>query len=111
MTKILDPLDVNGRLYHQIAYLLDQMEGDPTISLGDRIKALIAVGRIQTIFVGLRKENRSDPDAGSAVRKYAGAFKNAAGGRKTRGRPSAAAAAVEADADTGLDYGDDDDAA
>jgi hypothetical protein len=108
MTKVLDPLDINGRLYRQIGELLDQMEGDPTISLGDRIKALIAVGRIQTIFVGLRKENRSDPDAGSAVRKYAGAFKNAAGGRKARGRPSAAAAA----ADDELDLDDDgDDAA
>jgi hypothetical protein len=84
MAKIFDPLDVNGRLYRQIGKLLSQLEEAEDLGIRDRIAALVAVGRIQTIFVGLRKENQGDPDAGSAVRKYSGVFKtdHATGGRK-----------------------------
>ena len=49
-----------------------------------RMAALVALARIQYVFVSLRKEKAGDDvDAGSAVRKYAGAFKaNDPRGRK-----------------------------
>lgn len=105
MAKPVDTLNVNGRLYKQISDLLHQLESDPNITVRERIAALVAVGRVQTIFVGLRKENKDDPDAGSAVRKYASAFsKNATG----RGKKTARAAAASDDFDAG-DWDDDDD--
>lgn len=88
----LDPLNINARLYKQLDLLLDQLEtrddadDGPKITLKERIAALIAVGRIQTIFAGLRKKDPDDPDAGSSVRKYAGAFKNEAGRGAKGGR-------------------------
>lgn len=83
---VLDPENINGRLYAQVAVLLTQLEVGEHITLKERIAALIAIGRIQTIFAGLRREKTSDEDAGSTVRKYADAFKNDAGGRKKRAR-------------------------
>ena len=99
MAKQVDSLKVNERLYRQIAKVLDDLEqrGDE-LTIRDRIAALVAVGRIQTIFVSLRKEHQDDGNAGSAVRKYSGAFtakapnatrsrKKAAGRTKTRPEP------------------------
>lgn len=84
--KPLDPLNVNERLYRQVAALLDQLEKERDLGLRERIAALVAVGRIQTIFVALRKEGAHDgPAAGSAVRKYASAFASHAGGRRKKG--------------------------
>lgn len=108
-----DPLNVNARLYNQIAALLDELEAKPKkggspIGIRERIAALIAIGRIQTIFVGLRKESGSGRNAGSSVRKYASAFKDANRGRKASGRRAAVAAA---DDDFEPDDGTGDDAA
>ena len=86
----LDPKSINSRLYNQVDAMLEALE-DPEahITLKERIAALIAIGRIQVIFMGLRKEKLDDnAGAGSAVRKYAGAFKaDDPRERKTRPRP------------------------
>lgn len=87
----LDPKNINGRLYAQVSELLTQLETSEHITIKERIAALIAIGRVQTIFVGLRKEKSGDDTAGSTVRKYAGAFKNDPGGRKKRARGGTAA--------------------
>jgi hypothetical protein len=95
-SDVYDPLRIGERLYQQVAVLLDQLEArdDPDsgakITLKERIAALIAVGRLQTIFAALRRKEPDDPDAGSAVRKYAGAFKDETGrGKKGSRRPPA----------------------
>lgn len=101
--KSTDPLDLNGRLYNQVGCLLDQLEkrdeddGAIKITLKERIAALIAVGRIMTIFAGLRKREPDDPNAGAAVRRYAGAFKQdeAGGGKTGRRRRGAASRPAE----------------
>lgn len=80
-----DPLQVNARLYLQISELLGQLEAMEGLTIRERVAALVAIGRIQTIFVGLRKEKGLyDGNAGAAVRKYSSAFalKNDTGGRK-----------------------------
>lgn len=85
-----DPLDVNTRLYRQISQLLTEMEQQDAyqrITLRERIAAIIAIGRIQTIFVGLRKENPG-VGSGSTVRKYQAAFKNDISGRKKIAGPA-----------------------
>ena len=110
--KPVDRLNVNARLYNQIAKLLDDLEeqdAEDPLDIKTRIAALIAIGRIQTVFVGLRKENRDGgPGAGSAVRKYARAFKTdgARGGTKDTRRPRRAAAEQLPDDDF-IDDGDD----
>ena len=87
----LDPKSINSRLYGQVSTLLSQLE-DPEghITLKERIAALIAIGRLQVIFMGLRKEKTDDHagTAGSAVRKYAGAFADDNRRRKARPRPA-----------------------
>lgn len=107
-----DPLNINARLYRQIARLLDDLEAADVkemLDIKERIAALIAVARIQTVFVTLRKEGKLGPtsrSAGSAVRKYASAFKANAGGRRA---PRSRSAAADLGGD---DFGDDgDDAA
>ena len=40
----------------------------------ERVQALVAIARIQLVFMGLRKEKTDEPERGSAVRKYAAAF-------------------------------------
>lgn len=107
MAQASDPHNVNGRLYNQIAKLLDDLEqrdANEKVTIKERIAALIAVARIQTIFMTLRREHAdASGTTGSTVRKYAGAFKADAGRRR-------AAAARAAAADTGLDdFADDDD--
>ena len=65
-----------------------------------RISALIAVGRILTIFAALKKQDYDYGNTGSAVRKYAAAFArpDATGGRKNAPR---SAQPVEFDSDGG----------
>jgi hypothetical protein len=75
MPSNFDPLNVNVRLYEQVSEMLSQLENSPNITLRERIAALIAIGRIQVLFVNLRKEKINDPGSGSSVRKYAAAFK------------------------------------
>ena len=101
-----DPLDINGRLYKQIGRLIDDLESadrDEIITTPQRISALIAVGRILTIFAALKKSDYDYGNSGSAVRKYAAAFArpDAARGGKAGSRSSNI---VEFDRD-----GDDDD--
>lgn len=107
----LDPLDVNQRLYRQIARLLDDLEDADNklrVTLPQRISAMIAIGRIQVIFKGLRAESHEPDNVGSAVKRYARTFKkNAARGRTAySGRRRAQVVDID-DADAG----DDDDAA
>jgi hypothetical protein len=115
--KTNDPKSINSRLYNQVAVLLDQLEAPvidgPKITLKERITALIAIGRLQVMFVGLRKEKADEPERGSSVRKYAEAFAaNDARRGKDRGGP--APAADEPDLNHGFggggeaDDGDDD---
>lgn len=102
----LDPKNVNSRLYAQISRLLDDLAGnDEDIGIRERIAALVAIARIQTLFMGLRKEERpSDRATGSAVRKYSTAFKNAGGRGKARGGRAAPASEPITDDDFGSDY-------
>jgi hypothetical protein len=72
-----DPLQINARLYNQIGKLLDDLESadrDEVMTTPQRIQALIAVGRVLTIFAALRKGDYDYGNSGSAVRKYAAAF-------------------------------------
>jgi hypothetical protein len=87
-----DPLDINTRLYHHISKLLDELDkrdAGETITLRERLAAIIAIGRLQVMFMGLRKENKDNVSTGSTVRKYTAAFKaNDAGRRKKIAGPS-----------------------
>lgn len=110
----LDPLGVNVRLYNQISELLHTLENNPHLTFRERLAAVIAVGRIQIMFMGLRKEKINDPTSGSSVRKYAKEFEKAhdARGRKaiTRSEPELddADAAIQSVIDDAIG-GDDDD--
>jgi hypothetical protein len=71
-----DPLKINERLYKQLGKLLDDMEkadADETMTFPQRISALIAVGRVQKMFVDLRK-GEFDGGRGTAIDRYATAF-------------------------------------
>jgi hypothetical protein len=113
-----DPLQVNARLYMQISELLNQLEGSDgeRITMRERIAALVAIGRIQVLFVGLRKEKGIyHPDAGSSVRKYSTAFtKDDTGRRKKIAGPKSRPAEPEPGPDwfeqSGLADDSDDDA-
>jgi len=87
----LDPESINSRLYRQLSVLLEDMEregSDGEYSVRDRITVLVAIARIQTLFMGLRKEKGGDENVGSAVRKYASAFeKNAVDKREAVAEP------------------------
>lgn len=75
-----DPLNINARLYGQIGKLLDDLEREDRediMTTPQRISALIAVGRILTIFASLKKADYENGNTGSAVRKYAQAFQQA----------------------------------
>ena len=109
--KTADPLNINARLYKQLGKLLDDMERadrDDTMTFPQRISALIAVGRVQKIFVDLKKGDFNDGFAGSTIRKYATAFASphAARSRKTGGRASSVVQFDSGDGD-GDDGGDD----
>lgn len=104
MAKSLDPKNINARLYNQVSELLTQLESSE-VSLKERIAALVAIGRMQVIFLNLRLKDKSDePTTGSAVRKYSTAFQ----AHDTRRRKEIARLAAADDAD-GDDIGLDDD--
>ena len=106
-----DPLNVNQRLYGQIGKLLDDLEAadrDDKMTMPQRISALIAIGRIQTIFQGLKKGDY-DGSAGSTVRKYAAAFAKPAATRL--GKDNARSTNVVRFDSVSDDDGDDDDGA
>lgn len=85
MPNVFDPEQVNQRLYKQISVLLRQLEDDDpdegNITIRERIAGLIAIGRIQQLFITMRKAT-GDVGAGSTVQKFAAAFTapNAVGG-------------------------------
>jgi len=83
--QAVDPLNINARLYAQLGKMLDQLEaGDSMITLRERIAALIAVGRLQVIFKGLRSKDPESHSVGTTVSRYSNVFaKNAARGRET----------------------------
>lgn len=103
----LDPKNINARLYNQVDAVLSYLEARDNdeegvrVTLKERIAALIAIARIQTAFVSLRKEKVPDDDVpGSAVRKYATAFANDGRRRAARtGRGAVAARQPEPDDD------------
>ena len=100
--KVADPLKINERLYKQISELLKDVEDrGEDITMRERVAALIAIGRVQTIFIALRKEHKDSPDAGATVRKYSGAFaaKNANARRAKNARAAAVAVAHDPDDD------------
>lgn len=98
----LDPKNINSRLYNQVSALLDQLENDGDITMRERIAALMAIGRIQTIFLALRlKDKPDDPTAGSTVRKYSSAFQ--AHDTRRRKATARANAAAESEPDTTAD--------
>ena len=95
----LDPLKINERLYRQVAELLRQLEENEHVTLKERFQALMAIARIQYVFVNLRKEKIADASTGSAVRKYATAFaKNdpRRGKKVARSRPVAVPDPIDA---------------
>jgi hypothetical protein len=109
-----DPLQVNVRIYRQVARLLEQLEEGEHVTLRERFQALMAIARIQYVFVQLRKEKVGDDGtAGSSVRKYATAFKaHDPRGRKKAPRSTVAQSEPEPDDnwferdDDGADDGD-----
>ena len=108
--KSSDPLDINGRLYNQIGKLLDDLESadrDEVMTTPQRIQALIAVGRVLTIFAALKKSDYDYGNSGSAVRKYAAAFARPDAARSGKGAPRSTNV-VEFNSDGGDDgdYGD-----
>lgn len=109
--KAIDPHNINIRLQNQISELLRQLEeGDADIKT--RYMALMAIARMQAVFVALRKEKFDEPTRGSSVRKYAGAFTKAHDpGRRKTGTGPDAPAEPDDDLDAiidGTDSGDDD---
>ena len=109
-----DPLNLNWRLYQQLGKLLDDIEAgdrDETMTFPQRIAAMIAIARVQKVFIDLRKGEFSGT-AGSAVEKYAAAFAaghGSSGRDQNPGRPSTAiqfglgSDAEPGDPDYGLD--------
>lgn len=85
VTSSRDPLDINKRLYQQTHVMLMELERPDVaehITIRERIALFIAIGRMQMMFVGLRKEKGGDEHSGSAVRKYEANFKNDTSQRK-----------------------------
>ena len=92
-TSRLDPLNVNQRLYQQAHVFLRELEQPDVgehLTLRERIAVFLAVARMQTIFVGLRKERGGAEQSGSAVRKYEANFKNDTSKRKKIAGPAPA---------------------
>jgi hypothetical protein len=87
----LDPHDINSRVQALLDRILTRVEGEgDKISLSDLLKAAVYVSRVQTAFVGLRKEKRDEPSAGARAREYSKAFTtHAARGRKKGPGPAA----------------------
>lgn len=74
-----DALDITPRLYKQLDKLLDDMEAadrDERMTMPQRISGMIALARIMKMMQDLRKGDLN-AGAGSAVTRYAEAFKTA----------------------------------
>lgn len=97
LRKALDPHNINARLQNQVSELLRQLEEGEHVTLRERYMSLTAIGRIQVMFVSLRKEKADEPDRGSAVRKYAAAFEANDARRRTARAGSIEAVRAEDD--------------
>lgn len=100
-----DPFKIHYRVEAQIDLLLREMEEHPDqFAFKERLAMVTTVGMYLTRNIKLVAANESD-NAGSAVRKYAGAFKttHVSGGGKSGARRATAAAparlAIAHDAD------------
>lgn len=85
MTKpTTDPLRINPRLYRQMDKLLKRLErDDEEITTPQLINAIKMIAQVMILQNNLRLKTNESDSPGSAVRKYATAFKtNAARGRK-----------------------------
>ena len=91
MTSNRDPHDIHRRVEDQIHLILLEMEENPErFALKDRLSMVQIVGMYLTRNLKLVSDE-SISTAGTAVRKYAGAFKtNVARGRADRTRSSPA---------------------
>ena len=88
----------------------EALSKETPITTRERIAALVAIARIQSVFVALRRESNEPGERGAAVRRYAEAFKRPAGNAARRGKGStrASSAAIDAAlADTDDDDEDD----
>lgn len=88
MPNVFDPEQVNTRLYKQVSVLLKQLEHKDShemVTIRERIAALIACGRIQQMFIAMRKAT-GDVGAGATVKKFESAFSDAAGRGKSNPR-------------------------
>jgi hypothetical protein len=102
-----DPLKINERLYKQIGKLLDDLEGDDrddVMTTPQRIQALIAVGRILTIFASLKKADYDYGNTGSAVRKYAAAFARPDAARGGKGHSRSNPVRLDSGADDDAEF-------
>ena len=73
-----DPHNVSGRLYLHMVRLLDRLDNDGSITMRERVQAMLGLGHLLRDFAALRKES-GDQDAGTAARKYESAFNDARG--------------------------------
>lgn len=81
--KVLnDPHGMRARLLKESSRMLEKMEQTPLDDIEIRVwyMALMSMWRAEAVGVALRKEKFDEPDRGSAVRKYAGAFAQQANG-------------------------------
>lgn len=103
-TEDTDPHNVAGRLYLHMVRLLDRLDNDVSITMRERVQAMLGIGHLLRDFAALRKE-KGDDDAGSAARKYEEAFDAAR--RRTQRAGQAGNYTVESPrADAGGDRGD-----
>lgn len=89
---INDPTSTNARLARQVDVLLTRLETEEHITIKEHYMTVLAICRMQTIFMALRKERPPDDytRAGSSVRKYAPAFQtHDVGGRASTAGPAA----------------------
>jgi hypothetical protein len=83
-----DPYDIHNRMERQIDLLLKEMEEEPErFAFKERLALVTTLGMYLTRNIKLSAADES-VNAGSAVRKYSGAFKTShvAGGGKTGAR-------------------------
>jgi hypothetical protein len=97
MTNSSDPYDIHGRVEKQIDLLLKEMEEEPThFAFKERLSMVQIVGMYLTRNLKLSAADES-VNAGSAVRKYSGAFKTShvtGGGKAGARRPDRARPAL-----------------
>jgi hypothetical protein len=80
----LDPLSINPRLQQWVSELIEARED---MSIGEQIRAIAAIARLQVNYIALRKEAGGGYATGTEVKRFAKAFaKNAIRGRQSNTR-------------------------